>query len=60
MLLEYREDDRFNIFVAIHELHFLLQDIGAKVTNILYFLLEIHQLEGSHVLEVLYGFAQPE
>lgn len=42
MLLEYGEDDGFDTFVAVHELHFLLQDIGAKVTDILDFLLEVH------------------
>ena len=60
MFLEYGEDDGFDTFVAVHELHFLLEDIGAKVADILDFLLEVHELEGSGVLEVLDGFAQPE
>jgi hypothetical protein len=60
VFLEYGEDDGFDTFIAVHELHFLLEDIGAKVADILDFLLEVHELEGSGVLEVLDGFVQPE
>lgn len=60
MLLEDGGDGGLDAAVAGLEEHLLLQNVGPEIADILHFLLEVHEFEGSGRLQVADGFGQPE
>jgi hypothetical protein len=47
VLLQNRGNSRFDIFIALDQLQLFLKYRRAKVTDILNFFLQVHQLKGS-------------
>ena len=59
MLLEYLTHRRFYLLIAFYQIDLLLQDVPSEISNVLCLLLQVHQFEGSGVLQIADRLVEP-